>query len=300
METLIEKIAMSRLLGWLRHGVSMLIGILLAHAWLAADQSGQANDLLVQAGTALLSFGWLVVQHWLAGKRPQGNGLDGLNGRNGPGGNPSGLGPASLQAKAVLLFLIPALMLQGCAVFEYPGFGGATKATLEIVGVRTAEALAEAVFSQALSAADAGQKVDIAQGLATGLRTLEGTAVTSDMVAQLVVIWTPQAMHWKALAGQLKEIYTDARPTTLAAAWAVLEKMAVVLETPPAKAVLTGGTTVVCGPWWIRRREEIVSAARLCLDGGQDARAPVTGGSAGGTPAFAGTGDWWDFTTAEG
>ena len=83
--------------------------------------------------------------------------------------------------------------------------------TLEVIGKRAAILARDAVLSAAISEADKGSKADYLDAVAQGLRANAGNIVTSDDVAAVVKIWTPQEKaHWETLAGEAASITSDA------------------------------------------------------------------------------------------
>lgn len=82
------------------------------------------------------------------------------------------------------------------------------------------------ILSAATSSGDEITKGDFLHSAAEGLRENMGSIVTSDDVAAIVRIWTPQKQHWETLAAQLAEAYAQAHPGDTRARAQVVEAIA--------------------------------------------------------------------------
>jgi hypothetical protein len=108
-----------------------------------------------------------------------------------------------------LILATLALLLAGCTLTpEQKAKWGATGS---FVASKAASLAGKIILNAAVSQFDGNNKADFLDSAAEGLRTQMTTAITSDDVAQIIKIWTPDKPHWGELASQAAQLY-DATP----------------------------------------------------------------------------------------
>lgn len=84
-------------------------------------------------------------------------------------------------------------------------------ATASVIGQRALIVAEQTLLSAAVSEADSGFKADYLDAISSGLRANETNIVTSDDVAKIVTIWSPNdGSHWQALASGLAHVTDQA------------------------------------------------------------------------------------------
>lgn len=151
----------------------------------------------------------------------------------------TGTTTTAVSTAAAVVMVAVLFSFSGCAVVTSVSNGVKAKApqisaTAQYALQKTATLAAGAVLNAAVSEVDGQAKGNVVDGLAYGLRTQEGSLLTSDDVKNLVAIWTPQKPHWAELGAQLATAYDQAHPQTPAAASSALEALATGLNTATA------------------------------------------------------------------
>lgn len=101
-----------------------------------------------------------------------------------------------------LLICIVAILQFGCETMS-PQW----RATGTLLVEKAAALAVSTVLNSAVSPADRQVKQDFLHSAATGLRSTENTSITSDDIAKVINIWTPEKNHWKQLAADAAVLF---------------------------------------------------------------------------------------------
>jgi len=109
----------------------------------------------------------------------------------------------------ILLCMVPLFAMSGCAWIT--AHQSQIDSTLAVIGNRAMTVAENVLLSTATDEADSNFKANYLDTIASGLRANETSIVSSDDVASIVKIWSPNdGAQWQQLAGSLGTVAGDA------------------------------------------------------------------------------------------
>jgi len=142
----------------------------------------------------------------------------------------------SLARFAKTVFLAAAVFaVSGCAWIQT--HQSQIDSTLEIVGSRVANVAFQTLVNSAVDEADAGFKANYLDTIASGLRSQETTIVSSDDIAKIIQVWSPNdGAAWQTVAANVATVADQALAANgKTQAAAVVEQVASGLNTAAGK-----------------------------------------------------------------